>query len=445
MLRAWVSLESRRKTYAVIGTGSPGLSSAVADTLRALRPALAVGAAAAAATAGGVWCSAEALVSPRLCLEYCPAARCRGRPRTASVPDGLRRRFPRAGAGLVVSVAGGPASWPGIWGLTWPGGRGVVGEPLEVGVDGAGARSPKNGGRLRRLRVQRPLLVLDGEPPQPGPRVRLRWDPCVWPDDPAAVDPPAREVSVDGPLGPLPCWQVDGSGADRRVWLLAVHGRGAPRAQAWRLLQGVRRRGLSGLVLAYRNDPGAPSTGRYQLGQGEWEDLDAAVSHARSQGARRVVLAGWSMGGAIVSTFLRRSDQSGRVAGVILDAPVLDWSAVLRRVARQAPGGRLLHPLASHVLQLASWRAGIDRKRLDLLASAEEFAVPILLFHGERDATVPIASSRQLACARPDLVTYVPVAHAAHGHAWNAAPDAYDRAVTAFLDRCLDGRALHAH
>ena len=140
---------------------------------------------------------------------------------------------------------------------------------------------------------------------------------------------------MPGPLGPLPCWAVEGSGPMRDAWLVAVHGRGASRAQTWRLLAGVCELGLSALAVSYRNDERAPATGRYQLGHGEWEDIEAAITYARGRGARTVILAGYSMGGAIVSAFLRRSQAAPLVGGVILDAPVLDWRAVLRWVVRQ--------------------------------------------------------------------------------------------------------------
>ncbi|WP_457826784.1 alpha/beta hydrolase family protein, partial [Staphylococcus aureus] len=60
--------------------------------------------------------------------------------------------------------------------------------------------------------------------------------------------------------------------------------------------------GITSLLVSYRNDGEAPRsrTGTYALGATEWRDVDAAIGYARRQGARRVLLMGWSMGGAIV-------------------------------------------------------------------------------------------------------------------------------------------------
>ena len=59
--------------------------------------------------------------------------------------------------------------------------------------------------------------------------------------------------------------------------------------------------------------------------------------------------------------------------------------------------------------------------------------MPILLFHGTEDSTVPISSSDAFARALPELVTYHRVARAGHVESWNVAPARYQRRVQAFL------------
>jgi uncharacterized protein len=62
-----------------------------------------------------------------------------------------------------------------------------------------------------------------------------------------------------------------------------------------------------------------------------------------------------------------------------------------------------------------------------------EFDVPILLFHGDRDETVPVESSDAFAEARPDLVTYQSVHGAGHVEPWNLDPEGYRETVERFL------------
>ena len=85
--------------------------------------------------------------------------------------------------------------------------------------------------------------------------------------------------------------------------MLFVHGYNTPRREALRLLAPVVKAGFPAMVLAYRNDPGAPSSadGLRRWGATEWRDLEAATAYALDHGAERVVLVGYSMGGATPS------------------------------------------------------------------------------------------------------------------------------------------------
>jgi alpha-beta hydrolase superfamily lysophospholipase len=237
------------------------------------------------------------------------------------------------------------------------------------------------------------------------------------------------QVSVSGPLGGYPAWQVDGT---KDTWVVFVHGRGATRAEGLRLLSVASRLGYPALDITYRNDVGAPASpdDRNHWGLTEWADLQAAVNYLKNHGARRFVLAGASMGGAVVSTFLRRSPDAGLVVGEILDAPLVAMQSVLEREAadRGLPGPvtAVLLPVAKAV---ADWRGDLDFAALEQRPGP----VPVLLFHGTADGTVPIAGSDAFAAARPDLVTYVRVEGADHVESWNVARTRYEEAVTQFL------------
>ena len=85
----------------------------------------------------------------------------------------------------------------------------------------------------------------------------------------------------------------------------------AQRSGALRTLPTIVGQEISSLVITYRNDPGAPNSldGLYHLGQTEWKDIEAAADYALANGAKDLLLVGYSMCGGITCTFLHESDR----------------------------------------------------------------------------------------------------------------------------------------
>jgi hypothetical protein len=251
-------------------------------------------------------------------------------------------------------------------------------------------------------------------------------------------DPPFSQVDVPGPLGALPAWVLPPEPGSGATWVITVHGRGADRREALRIAPALRRAGLTVLAVTYRNDAGAPPSpdGRYHLGDSEWSDVAAAVRYARAHGAAAVVLYGWSMGAAVIGAYLDREPTAGRdVAGVILDSPVLDWRATLRRQAAQY---RLPAAMSTAVEWCTSARIGIDFDRFDLVQRPPRVRPPTLVIHGADDRAVPVAPGRALAAAAGQLdwpLRYLEIPGADHTAAWNVDPAGYESAVTAFCAR----------
>jgi alpha-beta hydrolase superfamily lysophospholipase len=270
-----------------------------------------------------------------------------------------------------------------------------------------------------------------------------RWNQYFYVGTPAALGLPFEAVAVPTELGDMPAWFVpaaDGVPA-RDTWAVLVHGRGATREECLRALPVLHRLGFPALVVCYRNDPEAPRSrgGRYQLGDAEWLDVEAALLVAAERGAAEVVLFGWSMGGAIVLQLVTRSWVADRVRAVVLDAPVLDWRHVLDHHARLNHVPDAVGRLAQAVLQHRSARRllGVDAPlsldRMDWVTRAADLHVPLLILHSDDDEFVPAEPSRLLARARPDVVTYVPSRGARHTKEWNVDPDGWDSAVARFL------------
>jgi hypothetical protein len=315
---------------------------------------------------------------------------------------------------------------PGVWGIQWPAGYGQV---TTIMARGHGT-------------VTRAFRHLTGSPLVAGSRVAL--DNKAFPNDPrVGLGMPLREVSYRGPLGSYPAWFVPGQ---RDTWTILLHGNSMDRLDTIKIVSTLHRLGLPVLMISYRNDAAAPQdpSGMLRYGQTEWQDLAAAVQYALLQGARSVVLVGYSMGGGIAASFLERSPLAAQVSGVILDSPMVDFSRAVDHGAskQRLPlvGLPLPQSLTNVAKWVAGWRYGVDWSSLDYLKGAARLHAPVLLFQGTADQTVPPATSDELARIARD-VTYVRVLGADHLDSWNLDPARYDRAVQAFVERVLRASA----
>ncbi|MFV0374583.1 alpha/beta hydrolase family protein [Microbacterium sp.] len=263
-----------------------------------------------------------------------------------------------------------------------------------------------------------------------------------------------ERIDIDAPVGRCPAWLFpaapDADVDDAATWVIHVHGRGTTRAECLRAVPVFHAAGLTSLVVSYRNDGEAASThgGTYALGMTEWRDIDAAVSEALRRGAERIVVMGWSMGGAIALQLALNSAHRESIAGLILESPVIDWRLVLGFHAQQL---RVPSPLSDLALSALGkpWARGMTGAetpilfdRLDLVTRAGELAHPILLLHSDDDGFVPSDGSRALAAARPDLVELVTFEVARHTKLWNYDPARWAGSITGWLRRhALSGAA----
>jgi alpha-beta hydrolase superfamily lysophospholipase len=261
---------------------------------------------------------------------------------------------------------------------------------------------------------------------QPG--VMAAWYAWFYEGTPSDLGLDYEDVTIPSAAGDLPAWYLPG---ESDTWAIAVHGANGDREEALRALPTLVQAGLPTVVLRYRNDPVVPTDDDLlRLGSAEWQEVEAAMTWAQEQGAERFVLYGWSMGGAIVMQALDRARDRDRVDAVVLDGPVLDWIDTLHL---QAQDRGLPTVLADVAAQVTEWRIGIEFDDFDWVTRADEIDVPVLAFHGPDDTYVAWEPTRDLAAARPDVVTFVQVDGAGHTRSWNADPEGYSEAVQRFL------------
>jgi len=253
---------------------------------------------------------------------------------------------------------------------------------------------------------------------------------------------PLTHVQIPTSVGPCPAWEFPAEGAPG-TWVIQIHGRGTTRSECLRAVPVFHARGITSLLVSYRNDGDAPRTrtGTYALGATEWRDVDAAIGYARRRGARRIVLMGWSMGGAIALQAALGSAHREHIAGVILDSPVVDWRLVLAHQARliglPTPVAGLAIGALEHDWATVATGAGaaIPFDRLDIVARAGELRHPLLILHSDDDGFVPSDASHSLAAERPDLVELHVFDTARHTKLWNYDQDRWIDTIGEWLDR----------
>jgi pimeloyl-ACP methyl ester carboxylesterase len=317
----------------------------------------------------------------------------------------------------VISLSGGEVTLPlvgntaapGRWGLELEAGYVQLGEVVGSGDD----------------RVVRRVLRVDGDAAAGD---TARFDTDAFGGDPAARGIEFREVIIPSAAEDIAAWTVAG---EDDTWVVIAHDAGESREQALRVLPTIQRLGLPVIVPSLRT-AGASTT---DLGEREWRDIEAAADFAFESGAVEVVVMGFGVGGSAALRFATEARLGPGTVGVILDAPLLDPGALVDGIlgAENVPGF-----LIGWAKAAASTRYGIDWEALDHQASALEYSMPILIFHGAEDAEIPAASSEAFVALAP-AAELVIVAGAGHGESWNVDPLAYESAISGFLERVAVG------
>lgn len=290
---------------------------------------------------------------------------------------------------------------------------------------------------------------------------------------PRALGVPFSDVVVATTVGPAPAWLIptpptrtttaaatttaaiatatpatpESTAIPGGPWVIQVHGRGVRRSEPLRAVEVFRDAGYTSLVISWRNDGDAPRSedGRYALGGTEWLDVDAALGFALAHGATEIVLMGWSMGGAMVLQAATRSPHAAVISGIVLESPVVDWAPTILHQARLMHVPRIVRRGVLGMLAAPGWHrlagtsAPIDFVALDFVTRADELDVPVLILHSDDDGFVPTTASRELAEARPDLVTYQPWRVARHTKLWNYDPERFTAEIGSWLRTLRDG------
>lgn len=200
----------------------------------------------------------------------------------------------------------------------------------------------------------------------------------------------------------------------------------------------LRRAGFSVVAYGWRGTPGsdpAPHT----LGPNERRDLMAVLDAVEERlGPIPIGLLGYSMGGA-VSISVGADDP--RVRAVCADSAFADPVSLLQeRIHHQLrlPAAVLADP----VIALMARRTGARLTEFRPVTAVARLAPrPLLLIHGDADASVPVEHAHRLYGAAGDPRELWVLPDVDHVGAYFAARSAYVRRVIDFFDRSL-GRTV---
>ncbi|WMT89371.1 alpha/beta hydrolase [Pelagibacterium sp. H642] len=250
-----------------------------------------------------------------------------------------------------------------------------------------------------------------------------------------------QDVELSGELGDLAAWLIPASQENATApWAIFVHGIGGRRENGYRFLPTFHEAGLPVLMISYRNDSNQPAdpSGLYAFGLTEWRDLETAVQFAMENGAPSIIVVAESMGGGIVGQFLRQSDTAASLSAIVLDAPAIDFHAILTDQIE-----RMDLPLAPILALGALWFSGLSEPvHLADALTTDEFAAfgePIFLSHGFSDSVVPIGSSDALVGRREHVTQYLQTG-SDHIQSWKADPARYEAALKGFSHNAQGAR-----
>ncbi len=269
-------------------------------------------------------------------------------------------------------------------------------------------------------------------PPTPAAGQAAALDGWYFPRNPlVGLGVEYQDVMYPSPSGPTPAWYVPGTAS---TWVIFTHGRGATPREGLRIASTVTKLGYPMMLISYRDDPFSPTEDGYgNFGATEWPDLEAAVRYALDHGAKNVVLAGASMGGAISLAFLQHSPLASEVVGAFLDSPAVNLGAMVEAGAADMglPGF-----VSAAAMQVAAWRYGIDWQATDYTGMAATLTTPTLIVQGTEDTKVPVAVTTAFAkAANPTTVQLEVFEGAGHVMSWNVDRSRYDGLLTGFLQK----------
>lgn len=224
-------------------------------------------------------------------------------------------------------------------------------------------------------------------------------------------------------------------------WVIHVHGRRAGMGETLRNVSQFADLGFNQLTISMESDPKPYGLGtkRSKLGSTEWREIEAAVLYAQSQGAKEVLMFGWSQGSFMIGQFLRNSEHTDLIQGAIFDSPLLDYRSTMRfHAARQGIdtvlGDRVIDSIQKDpAVRLFGYR-NVNVDEMSLAKNKLRAQVPVLILYSRKDGHVETMDVFDFERINKN-VTLVEIVGAKHCRLYNHDREKYQQSISDWLQQ----------
>lgn len=217
-------------------------------------------------------------------------------------------------------------------------------------------------------------------------------------------------------------------------WVIHIHGRKAARAEALRNIRQFDELRFKQLFISHESDraPDGLGKARSDLGATEWKQVESVVNYAANQGAKHIILFGWSLGAMFAGQFVLKSEFKHLVSALIFDSPLIDYESTLRLQAQLAGFDKDFGSYVFRLLQNSKllWLLGIRQRLIPSLI--ERLEKPTLFLYSKSDGFVAMDKVGDFVALNP-LSTVVEFDDARHCRLFNKDSKRYQAAIARFV------------
>lgn len=233
----------------------------------------------------------------------------------------------------------------------------------------------------------------------------------------------------------IPLWLLGKEEITETDTVILVHGLGGDHVSIYPQAEIYIQRGWNVLALDQRGTENSEDE-KITFGYYEKEDIKTIVDFIKEKTEKgRIVLHGFSMGGATAGLYGGTKHASENISGIILDSSFDSMKNVFLPVWDQFETGL--------PAELALWTGDFALKRLfgfnfkdaDVVSALEKCSVPVFLIQGEKDEIAPPSMGMKMYSALKENKKELWISPSEHVKTFIDTPEEYEKRVFSFLKK----------